>query len=426
MTGYYIEKALSMIHDAKKGVVKPFLELKDIKSFKSFRLSSRIGFGVGKYMIFFGTSGAGKTAFIDSNFVVTPLIESFYVDPAKRTNTHYIYRAMERPPEEKIVRFISFLLYWKYDIIIDKATLLQWPSKKRSLTDDDMIKIKSLDPYLEFISSRVTILGGARTAKDLHEYNLSQIYKRGAFFKSDLDSLTCNGKRICDFDGKIADGVNIGNKKITPSIDIDGNKILTIESNDKKVTINQQGQAFIPNNDNDMLVIINDTINKVLPEPRQSTLEMLISHSTNMGILRDANAAAIIDVAQMAKDDLKDIGKNLHLTQGHIKGAGDIPNNADIILSLINPLQYDITEYNPRPGVEFDFNRCHGSFRVGQVIKNSDGNDEPIKIPLSMLGEVGYFKELNQGGMNNEDYAELDKLFAHRYNKVYNTQEELF
>lgn len=426
MTEHYIEKAMGMIYDAKNGIVKPGLDMKDIKTWKRFRLSSRIGFGMGKYMIFFGTSGAGKTAFIDDAAVITPIIELFHVEPAKRHDLLYIYRSMERPPEEKMVKIISLLLYWKYNLILDKATLLQWPSKKRLLYDDDIEKIKSLEPYLEFISDRLILLGGARTSEEIYQYILTTVYKRGAFFKSDIDFVYCNGKKICDFEANIIGDVKIGNKKITKHLDRKGNKYIEIESGNKKVKISQQSQAYIPNNPNDLLICINDTINKIIPEKGQNALETLISHSRNMGELRDASAAGVIDISQMAKDDLKDIGKNLHLTQGHIKGAGDIPNNADIILSLINPLQYDVSEYSPNIEAEYDLNRCHGAFRLAQIIKNSDGMDVH-KLPFAMLGEIGYFKELPPNGMKDYDYAELDTMFAHRYEKtIQSPPQELF
>lgn len=410
MIEQYFKEAKKVILDAKAGKIKPSLEFLDMTNESPLRISSRIGFTMGRYMIIFGPSGTGKTALADTEMVLNPILKQFITEPKQRTNIEVIYRSMERPPVDKMIKWIAYLLYWKYRMIIDVPTLMQLPNRRRELNSEDLERIDSLSPYIEYISECVTLLGGARTPAELYDYNLQQIYKNGAYFKTDMDHIYCNSVKIASFPVNDKPG-QVHTKsaaKFDFGIDKKGNIFVSIKKEGKEeVFLTQQSQKFLPRDDKKILVVLNDTINKIQGDDALKTLN---AHSRYMGELRDAGAISGIDISQVSKEDVKKIDSSLHMTQGHVKGTGDIANNADTIISIVDPLHYEISTWNTGPGgiYEYDASRCQGTLRVCQIVKNSHGLGIH-KFPFIMLGENGYFYELPSTGMKEEDYRNIEE-----------------
>jgi hypothetical protein len=403
----YFKEAQKLIQDARQGIVIPHMELVDMTTEKQLRMSSRLSFGTGSYMIVVGPSGTGKTAFVDTEIVLNPILQQFLREPSMRQEIEVIYRAQERPPRQKIVKWISYLLWWKERRLVDLPTLLQLTGKKRALNDEDMAAIDRLSPYMEFISDSVTLIGGAKTPQELYDYALDRIQQEGAYFHADMHYVYRNGVKMCSFNGE-----KFGEQQAELEFGKDkkGNQFVSIKRGNREILLTQQGHKYVPKNPKKLRVHVVDTINKLRGD---DTLKTLNAWSRYAGELRDADAGAFVDISQMSKDDMKSMDKKMHITQGHIKGSGDIPNNADIILSLIDPLHYDITEWG-NDGEIYDVTAMQGSFRLGQIVKNTHG-DSIHKFPFVMLGENGYFYELPQKGMTANDYAELhEKIFKYR------------
>jgi hypothetical protein len=411
--GEYFQSAEKMINDAYQGIVSPSILLKDMTDETQLSLNRYIRIGNGVYAVVFGPPGTGKTSFVDTHYVLNNILARIY-DQSLRENQiegarkrlKIIYRCMERPPEDKMVRFIAYLLYFKHRQVIDVPTLLQHTNAKRKLNEQDIDRIKGLQPTIEQMSRYVDMIGGMATPREVKQYLLQEIYKVGAYFKSTMTELYRNGEKVMDF------------KKEDMKQDEYGKSFIEVRSNREGVApfkMYQSSSKYIPAAKDQIILQVVDTINQLQAEDdsRESDLDVLNKHSKNNVEIRDTKAACFIDVAQMGRDSDKALsGKNsaMHLTLKDIKGSGNMGQNADVVLSILDPMYFDATKWGDDIG-EYDLERLYGTFRLFQVVKNSHGGNI-YKMPCIFLGENGYFKELpHRSKMTEEVYAELNRKY---------------
>ena len=77
------------------------------------------------------------------------------------------------------------------------------------------------------------------------------------------------------------------------------------------------------------------------------------------------------------------------------KESGQSQDDADIVLTLFDPMRYKVTDPSG-----YDLDKLvdeNGAkyFRSLRVIKNSYGNDD-LRVGLAFFGEIGKFKELTK------------------------------
>jgi hypothetical protein len=78
------------------------------------------------------------------------------------------------------------------------------------------------------------------------------------------------------------------------------------------------------------------------------------------------------------------------------KNSGGPAEDAEIVMTLFNPLRYNIKEYSG-----MNVSLIEGRYRSLAVLKDRDGSDM-LKFNLNFLGECGHFREFPDPFMQDD------------------------
>lgn len=398
----YFDEAHQIILDAKKGIAPASLSLIDSKTGQPWGLNSKIRIGDGIYLLIFGNPGTGKTSLVDMLFVLNPILH--HIQEPKEVKPRIIYRAMERPPVNKIIKFIAYLIYYEYDRIIDVPTLCQYSSRRRLLCDKDIYQVEAVkEKYADLFDRNgyLDLKGGVDTPQGIKEYLMQELLKIGTLITSDMTEISIReGKKV----EKIPFNTNI--------VDKSGNPYLEVNLYGRTYKISQKDIKFFKR-DSVQLVTINDTINKL---QGVDDLKTLNEHSRNVSIFRDLKAIAMIDIAQMGRETEKVMSsksgdKSTTMYLKDVKGTGDLGQNADIVAALVDPSYFEQRIWSSNEDENYDCDALDKRLRILQIIKNSESGPARYKMPLYMLGENSYFYPLPNNGMNAYQYDDIKRKF---------------
>lgn len=313
------------------------------------KLGSKIAITKSMYLVFGGMPGSGKTAIIDGIFLLD--LYDWWVankDHVK-VKPRWIYRSMERNIKYKIAKWTAYKMYKEHNILIDVPTLLGWPNKLYDITPEIRTLIDSYKPYFEELLKYVTIIDGTENPTGVYTFASDYMKARG-----------------------------------------------TVEQ------INQYTKKYVPNDPNEIVLHITDHIGKIKTERMNGTQtvmndkQILDKHSEYMGILRDFYGMVPIDISQLNReieDTLRGLKTDLKVSPKDFKGSGDMYENADIVIGLMNPYKlqdYDHMGYQVKNFVDA---KGYNRFRSLVVIKNSYGIDDFL-IGYRFIGENGMMDEL--------------------------------
>lgn len=313
------------------------------------KLGSKIAITKSMYLLFGGMPGSGKTAIVDSVFVLD--LYDWWVanKDVTKVKPEWIYRSMERNTIYKIAKWTAYKMYKDHGILIDVPTLLGWPNKLYELTDELIEIIKSYESYFEEMLKVVTIIDGSENPTGVMNFIHEYMKERGTI-----------------------------------------------------VQVDQYNKKYVPNNPYTIVLHITDHIGKEKAERIAGTQtvmndkQTLDKHSEYMGYSRDFYGIVPIDISQLNReieDTMRNQKTDLSVSPKDFKGSGDMYENADIVIGLMNPyklkdmdhMDYDIKAFVDKKG----YNR----FRSLKVIKNSFGIDD-FEIGYQFLGENGVMNEL--------------------------------
>lgn len=321
------------------------------------RLNKYIGLRKSLYFLIGGLTGSGKTSFVDDCFVLNPY--DWYISPENKSNVklQIIYRSMERSKEYKLAKWIIRKIFLDYGIVIPMGTLLGWKGFPK-LTKDQHDLFLLQREYIEKMSGVIKIISGAENpvgiAKELKAHALE------------------NG---------------------------------VIEQ------IDEYNKLYIPNNENEITIVVLDHIGllrltKDLPTKKAAIdkMSMELQHS------RDFYGYTPVVVSQFNRD----ISNPMRLKNGDVEpqledfaDSSQTQNDCDVTLALFDPFRYKVDDPSG-----YDLNKLRDEqgakyFRSLRLIKNSFGNDD-LRIGLGFFGEIGMFKELKRkNDMTDGDYESV-------------------
>lgn len=401
----YFEEALERIKDAKNGIVAPSIFFKNQNTDRPFSLNSKMRFGMGVYMVMTGPPGTGKTSFIDSEFVINPILD--HIKDPTFSKIYCIYRSMERPPVEKMVKFIAYMLYiaTSGEILVDTSTLLGYPSKKRELTSYDIELISELKGHIKEISKSLDLVAGADTPQGIKDYLTKSLYRLGKYVTTDNEGIYVNGVKL---------------ERKFDLTDEEGRPYALLRgATGKEIKVGIGFNRYFAKDKDMIIYTVNDTTNKIRVPSHSNYMDASIAHSFNMAEFREHGALGVIDINQFSKVSDKEFkgSTTMSVSLSDIKGVGDFGQNADICLSILDPMYFGVKTWGGSPDglwPEMELDRFHGTFRLLQIFKNSGGMSL-YKMPCVFLGENGYFYEIPAPNKITEnDYKEInDKILSH-------------
>lgn len=324
------------------------------------RLNRYIGIRKSMYTLVGGLTGSGKTSFIDDAYVLNPF--DWYISKENKTNMklRIIYRSMERSGTYKLAKWISRKIFLEQGIIISVNKLLGWTEK---MTHDEHDMFLMYEDYAEKMKDVITIISGPENpvgiAKELKAHALE------------------NGK---------------------------------IEQ------LDQYNKMYVPNNENELTLVVIDHIGLLKTTTAQPTKKQAIDKmSDELRYARDFYGYSPVVVSQFNRD----ISSPMRLKNGDVEpqledfaDSSSTQNDADVVLALFDPMRYKVADPSG-----YDLNKLRDDygakyFRSVRLIKNSYGEDD-VRIGLGFLGQIGMFKELpRQRDITDSDYeAILNKSY---------------
>ena len=319
------------------------------------RLNRYIGIRKSMYTLVGGLTGSGKTSFIDDAYVLNPF--DWYISKANKTDIklRIIYRSMERSGTYKLAKWISRKIFIDEGYIIPVSKMLGWTEK---MTKDEHDLFLMYEEYAENMKEVITIISGPENpvgiAKELKEHALQ------------------NGR---------------------------------IEQ------VDQYNKIYIPNNENEITLVVLDHIGLLKTTTAQPTKKQAIDKmSDELRYARDFYGYSPVVVSQFNRD----ISSPMRLKNGDVEpqledfaDSSSTQNDADVVLALFDPMRYKVEDPSG-----YDLNKLRDEygakyFRSLRLIKNSYGEDD-VRIGLGFLGQIGMFKELpKQRDMIDDDYFSI-------------------
>lgn len=308
------------------------------------------------YYLVGGETSTGKTAFVDSLFVINPLLKLFeYKKNPEYYNKKGIimnpdadlliyYYTFEIGIEEKVSKWMLIYLWKKYGIIIDYNTLISRGTKNR-LPDDIYEKVKEAELYVNAILEHVTFV-------DIPT-NPTGISKALRDHSEKVGTVTKEEKIIKGFSTEILN--------------------------------------YTPNNPNLIQLCIIDHIALMRNEQGFSKKENIDKMSEYAIFLRNKFNMSFVFVSQFNRE-LADINrqrfKEVQPQLNDFKNTGNMAEDCEVAIALFNPMRYNILNYQG-----YDIKKYGRRTRFSFILKNRYGIDN-IGVSLNFLGEAGYFRKM--------------------------------
>lgn len=322
------------------------------------RLNNHISIRKSMYYLIGGYTGSGKTSILDDAFVLNPMDYMIREKP-EGVDLEIIYFSMERRKGFKLAKWICRKIFKDTGIIIPVNRMFGWVSKELRLTSDEHDLFLGCEEYISQLEEKITIIQGPQNPTGFRKY-IETVYAP---------------------------------------------KVGEIVETDK------WHKEFIPKNPNLITLIVSDHIGLITKEKDLPTKKDRIDKaSEDRQRWRDLYGFSPVDVSQFNRD----ISNPTRLKNGDVepmledfKDSGSTQENADVVLSLFDPMRYKV----PCPsGYDLDKlrdNQGKKKYRSLKILKNSYGSDD-IQIGLAFQPEIGLFAEL----------PKLDKITERDYQNV--------
>jgi len=309
------------------------------------KLSNHTGITKRFYVLVGGDPGTGKSAFVHLNYVLHPYYWWKKMKQKGETDIklRIILRSMERSKHYTIGKWVCWMLWHKYDILMDVPTMYGWGSSKKNVTDEVYEKIKETRDWFYEMEDVVTIIDGADNPTGIYKQMRGYARKHGNEYKK-----------------------------------------------------NQYEKAYDPNDEKRLTVFVLDHIGCLKSERGFNAKQNLDKMSEYLKELRDLYGITNVVVNQFNRS-LSDSSRRRHITMApekqDFKGSGNMYEDADVAVGLFNPHEYHINDNLGFPVQHFVNDEGYNRFRSLYVLKNTYGIDN-FAMGMNFIGEIGHFRQL--------------------------------
>lgn len=265
---------------------------------------------------------------------------------------------MERSSTYKYAKWICRRIFLDHGVSISVNKLLGWTEK---MNEDEYNLFLSYQSYMDQMKDVITVIEGPENpvgiAKELRAYAL----KNGKIIQKDPDD--------------------------------------------------EYSKVYVPNNPNEITIVIIDHIGLLKTTKDQPTKKEAIDKMSNeLQYARDFFGYTPVVVSQFNRS----ISNPMRLKAGDVEpqledfsDSSSTQNDADVVLALFDPVRYKVEDTSG-----YDLNKLKDEyggkyFRSLRLLKNSYGEDD-IRIGLAFLGMLGIFKELpRKRDITDSDYENV-------------------
>jgi replicative DNA helicase len=323
------------------------------------RLNRYIGIRKSMYTLIGGLTGSGKTSFVDDAYVLNPF-DWYITQKDPKIKLRIIYRSMERSKTYKLAKWVSRKIFLDQGIIVPVPKLLGWTDK---MTKDEHDLFLMYEDYMGQMNDVITIIDGPENAVGIAKELKAHALENGEI-----------------------------------------------------VQVDQYNKMYVPNNENELTIVVIDHIGLLKTTQAQPSKKSAIDKmSDELRYARDFYGYTPVVVSQFNRD----ISNPIRIKNGDVEpqledfaDSSATQNDADVVLALFDPMRYKVEDPSG-----YDLNKLRDDFgakyfRSLRLIKNSYGEDD-IRIGLGFLGQIGMFKELpKRKDITDDDYASvLNKTF---------------
>lgn len=301
------------------------------------------------YYLLGGETGTGKTALADQIFVLAPYANFLRNQMNARTEPdkpiiklRVFYYSMEIAAKKKIAKWVCNLMYQRHGLII---SINEVYSKQSTLSEEKYQQIKMARDYIEGMMEYVHIFDSP-----INPYGM---YKEVSEYMKKNGVISTYTKEI---------------------------KGQTLEFS-----------KYTPNDPFEIVILIADHIGLIRKEKELLTKKDVIDKDSENSIsLRNFFGVTKVAISQFNRD-LADMDRRrfteLSPQLQDFKNTGNVSEDAETVLTLFNPLRYNLTEYG---GMAIPM--LGSRFRSLSILKNRDGEDM-LKLNLNFMGEAGHFRD---------------------------------
>lgn len=327
-----------------------------------------------KYVIVTANSKIGKSQLTDYLFVYEPYE---FVKKYKPPNItlKIIYFSLEMSKERKIMSILSYKIFKDKGIIVSPDDLLS-VFENRILDDSTEKLLEEYHNYFDEFEETVEIIDNIRNPFGIFKYVSDYHEQNGKWEYKEIDWINEDGK--------------------------------VIKKNIKS--------RYIPNNPEEIVIVIVDNYNVMLPEKGQTLFDAIHKFSSDYAlILRDKYKDCVVGVQQQAAGQEQQqytfSGNSIvDKLKPSPDGLGDcklVGRDCNLMLGLFGPARYKIKTHEG-----YNTERLGDHYRELLVIFNRDGSGS-CSDHLLFHGAVNYFREL-PAKMGEEDYKKIEKEFKLR------------
>ena len=318
------------------------------------RLNRYIGIRKSMYFLVGGLTGSGKTSFIDDAFVLNPF-DWFISQKDPKLKLRIIYRSMERSRTYKMAKWVARKIFLDQGVTIPVSKLLGWTEK---MTPDEHDLFLMYEDYMNQMEEVITIIDGPENPVGIAKELKVHAMKNGC-----------------------------------------------IEQ------IDEYNKRYIPNNENEITIVVLDHIGLLKTTTAQPTKKQAIDKmSDELRYARDFYGYTPVAVSQFNRDISNPIRQKNGDVEPQLEDfaeSSQTQNDADVVLALFDPMRYKVADAS-----FYDLNKLKDAqgakyYRSLRLIKNSYGEDD-VRIGLGFMGQIGMFKELpKQKDMTDDIYQSV-------------------
>lgn len=306
-------------------------------------MSERLGMKQSLYHLVGGEPGSGKSAFTDLVYVLHAY-EWWKKKGEKQGMDLEIYlRSMERSREYRVAKWVCWVLFRKYGILLSPKELLSWGPGDTKINEDVYEKIQQTRRFFDKMQDEVlTIIDGPKNPTGIRNHMQGIAERNGEIKKPN------------------------------------------------EVEVN-----YYPDNEDNIVIYILDHIGALRSERGFGNKQNLDKMSEYMQTARDRFGFMTVAINQFNRslgDSLRRKG-TVEPEKQDFKGSGNMYEDADAAVALFNPHEYHMdTNLGYQIG-KFVTDEGFNRYRSAYILKNTYGADN-VGFGLNFIGEIGHYRKL--------------------------------